>query len=281
MRSSKSNELQADSMGLLFCARAGYDVNTAMNILDVLDHADELRYPDTLPLEKIFNDEDFPFESYWLEKENLACLLKRDSIVGLTPDSLKTHPDCLQRREALSRMKVESQVKMKTDDEVDSLYRDFHWQYQFEMLATLMQVKDYPKALYTALNLQNEYPENLYLQYVVANTLIELGRLAASNDFLETVEFPDDQYSSGFNQILTFLQNLNSSAMEQLADHYLKKHKLDLESHPYGAYLKIISNPEKSITAEMVADYQKKFPGAEFDDLLMKKVVPEPVKSKK
>jgi len=280
LRYKRTYELKADSMGFLFSSRCGYNVIAAKQVLNVLDEADQLRFPNTLPLEQIFSSEQFPFKSYWLYEENLAYLVERDSIVGLTPDSLKTHPDCDVRKESLAKMNLKSQPDIQNNMDAESQYRNLRPQFEFEMLATLIQVGQYPMALYTALNLQKEFPENRYLKYATANALIELGKLASGNKYLESVEFPDDQYQAGYNQVLTFLQNLNSTALNQLADQYLLKNELTLDDHPYGEYLKIISSPDP-ITPAVVTSYQEKFQESAFSILLGDKVVAEQNKSKK
>src|SRR5687768_1474505 len=72
MSYSRVNELVADSLGYVLATNAGFHSGEAFVALEVLDASDQLRYPDTLPLQVIFDFNKFKFKSYRSEERRVG-----------------------------------------------------------------------------------------------------------------------------------------------------------------------------------------------------------------
>ncbi|HUR32034.1 MAG TPA: M48 family metalloprotease [Saprospiraceae bacterium] len=281
MHHSQRSEFEADSLGYIFFQKAGFSGKEATNALDVLDRADHLSFEDTLNLRAFFNFSEYPFKSYWLDAENSSLNWKQDTSLYFIPDSLKSHPGCAQRIKKITSMPLTA----KNGENVFSGYYNKIEKlapvFSFENLESLINSKDYVMALYLSLHMQAAYPDNKYLDCITVHSLLELGAAFSRNEILEFVEFQDSDYPPGYNQLLTFMHNMNSATLYKLATYYMQHNLMSSESHPYNGFLKIISDPAVKITPGIVTQYEKEYHDSYFSELLKDKIVVSPVKSKK
>lgn len=274
MAYSQRNEFEADSLGLVYFQNAGFAADGAIGALGVLDSADYLMFEDTLDLRHYFNFSGYPFKSYWLDTENSALQWERDTTLFVIPDSLKSHPDCdvrIQRIGDLSVTGGEQTIDVADEVFVMEKLKDV---FQFESLEGQIMSKDYVMALYLSLQLQTRYPANIYLKSVTAHALIELAAAFSRNEFLEYVEFADMNYPAGYNQILTFLHNMNSATLYKLATYCLQD-KLDLvPDHVYVGFLNVLNEHKDVITEEAINLYAQQYKDEYFTGLLRDKTKP-------
>ena len=278
MAYSQRNEFDADSLGLVFFQQAGFTAHGAIGALGVLDSADYLMFEDTLDLRHYFNFEGYPFKSYWLDTENSALQWEKDTTLFVIPDSLKSHPDCdvrIQRIEELSLKDSVQTIDVAAEGIVIEKLKDV---FQFESLEGQLMSKDYVMALYMSLQLQTLYPDNIYLKSVTAHALLELAAAFSRNEFLEYVEFADMNYPSGYNQMLTFLHNMNSTSLYKLASYCLQEKLALVPEHAYVGYLEVLYDHKDLITDEVVSQYTQQYKDEYFTGLLKSKVKsPSPV----
>jgi Zn-dependent protease with chaperone function len=273
MAYSQRNEFEADSMGLVCFQHAGFSAAGAVSALGVLDSADYLMFKDTLDLRHYFNFEGYPFKSYWLDTENSALQWERDTILFVIPDSLKSHPDCdirIQRIRNLSSPDGEQRIDVADETLVMEKLKDV---FQFESLEAQLMSKDYVMALYMSLQLQTHYPDNIYLKSVTTHALLELAAAFSRNEFLEYVEFADMNYPSGYNQILTFLHNMNSTTLYKLATYCLRDKLAQVPDHAYIGFLNTLNDHKDVITEEVVHLYAQQYKDEYFTGLLRGKAI--------
>lgn len=273
MAYSQRNEFEADSLGLVYFQQAGFPTDGAIGALGVLDSADYLTFEDTLDLRHYFNFEGYPFKSYWLDTENSALQWERDTLLFVIPDSLKSHPDCdvrIQRIEELSITDSDQAIDVTDEAIVMEKLKDV---FQFESLEGLLMSKDYVMALYMSLQLQSLYPENVYLKAVTAHALLELAAAFSRNEFLEYVEFADMNYPSGYNQMLTFLHNMNSATLYKLASYCLREKLALVPDHAYVGFLEVLNDHKDLITEEIVNRYTQQYEDEYFTRLLRDKTI--------
>jgi Zn-dependent protease with chaperone function len=242
MRHSRRNEMEADSFGLMTSVRAGYSDSSGMQVMTILDRADEFRYTDTIVLQSFFDFPEYPFKPRWVNTDNTMLNWEADPSLYRTPDSLKSHPDCALRIAAIQRMIQSIPHATATPGDLDAELHAAHEKVPFELLESIIYSNDYVLALYFSLHMQREYPDNLYLKCVTAHSLYELAGALMRNEFLEYVEFPDHAYSAGYNHLLAFLHNMNSSTLNQLFLRYKELHFNNADNHPYVAYLNVIED---------------------------------------
>jgi len=275
MQYSRQNEFQADSIGFRLIAAAGYQKPEAINVLNILDQSDHLRFTDTLVLQDFFHFENYPFKTYWLDKENSMMSWEEDPSLTTIPDSLKSHPDCSIR---IARLETQSanvpgieKGNISTRQDLQTIAGII----PFEVVESLVNSHEYVLALYLALHMQKEYPQNLYLKCVADHCLYELGDAIRRNEFLEYVEFPDKDFSIGYNHLLVFLHNMNSSSLKNLFHHYLQAIEAP-DDHVYSAFLQVLD--QQPVTGKMASDFDSKYHDPYFTSLLKDKIQPNTTK---
>ena len=271
MAYSQRNEFEADSQGLVYFQHAGFTLDGAIGALGVLDSADYLMFEDTLDLRHYFSFDGYPFKSYWLDTENAALQWARDTTLYMIPDSLKSHPDCdvrIQRIGELAATDSEQIIDVADEAIVMEKLKDV---FQFESLEGQLMARDYVMALYMSLQLQTLYPQNIYLKSVTAHALIELAAAFSRNEFLEYVEFADMNYPAGYNQMLTFLHNMNSATLYKLATYCLQDKLGSVPGHSYIGFLNALNEHKDVITPEVVNLYAQEYKDDYFTGLLWDK----------
>jgi Zn-dependent protease with chaperone function len=279
MEHSQANEFEADSIGLLYYQSAGFSKQGAVDALGILDQSDYLLYKDTLDLRHYFSFSTYPFKSYWLEPENAALNWDMDTTLYIIPDSLKTHPNCDER---ILRIERQASFQANRIPDVTSEAHSLEIMkeiFQFENLESQILSKDYVMALYLSLHLQAKYPDNIYLKCVTVHALLELAGVVSRNEVLEYVEFADKNYPDGYNQILIFLHNLNSSTLYKLAELFTAENLGHVSDHPYVSFLNILIEEQETISEESINRYAEQFKDDYFIGLMHDRK-PEPPAAK-
>jgi Zn-dependent protease with chaperone function len=270
MEYKRSNEILADSLGYILYTKAGYKSIEAIHALEILRDSDFLKYPDTLQLEQIFTSSDFPFKTYWLNPENSYAAWVADSTLNEVPDSLKTHPDCDVRIEALKTLSNTLTIPLNNEDRGSEVPLEFSASVSFESLRALMLTKDYAIAFYLSLHMMPEFPDNLYLKCIAAHCLAELCSSLREGKYLDYVQFPDPLFTNGYNQFLKFLHNMDSRTLNVFYDS-LKEDIAQVENHAYVEYLKIIGTGEAKLAYDDIVAFEKAYDDPYFIKSLKEK----------
>jgi len=122
-----------------------------------------------------------------------------------------------------------------------------------------------------SLQFQTQFSENIYLKSVTTHALIELAAAFSRNEFLEYVEFADRDYPAGYNQMLTFLHNMNSSTLYKLASYCLQEKLASVSDHAYIGFLKVLNDNRDGITEDIVSLYAQQYRDEYFIDILKAK----------
>lgn len=265
---NRGYELQADSLGFVLFANAGYDPYQAAKTMRILDSADFPALRGEIDYNTNLNFPSFPFKKSWLEPE------EEESIGGNLkdlkfPDSLKTHPDCKERAEKLEKMAV---AVKKTDliGKPDR-YGYFRNKASFELIEYMQEEDMYGEALYASLELLKVYPENIYLKSSVVNCLYELYWAQKEHYFSLVTDFPDNRQIESYNKFLVFLHNINSETMKNLAVNYFNANLNKSNESPFAGYVALLlksiemSNEEK---AKLPAMYNSAYKDEYFFKLL-------------
>lgn len=148
-------------------------------------------------------------------------------------DTARTHPQCLQRFDALQRQ-LSRNDKLVTDLRQGKTIEDFRFKSALEIVHSDYHFKKYGKALFRALVLSETYPDNMYLQAIIAKSLYQLFQAQKNHQLASVLELPDPRYEENYDRFLTFV------------------HKLRLTEIAILAYQYIITRPENFYTDEEI-----------------------------
>jgi Zn-dependent protease with chaperone function len=272
---SRGHELQADSLGLIFYASAGYPSASAIKTIQILDSVDTPVYTNKIDYMKFFNFPSYAFKKSWLVAEEEESIGGNATAFKL-PDSLKTHPDCKIRAATLEKMVPN--LKFQPANGKKESYEFYRLDAEFEMIEFLQQDYELSTGLYSTLQLLNLYPDNIYLKCSVVNILYELKNSQSEHYFSAVTDFPDKKFCESYNQMLVFLHNTNSDVLKNLAINYFNANLKNASSSPFAGYvailLKSIDVPQEE-KFKLIAEYKSRYSDAYYIKKLERKFTPK------
>jgi len=236
-KNDRTQEAQADSLGMAYLANTDYDLHQALSCLELLDTIDEEKYAENINIKATFNTTQYPFKERWIEEEKTmfgGTHLGFDLQPVFNQDSLRTHPACLERKDTLHHIFLENILTHTGKPYLqDSAY--FHQWVQaadFEIVEGLYQNGATAYALYQCLKLLKIYPDNSYLITMAGLCLLQVQEAMLNHQLEEYVPLPQRQFDKDFKQVCTFLHRLRLREIAALTYHYLKNNELRGASYP-------------------------------------------------
>ena len=259
---SRNHEFEADSLGLLFYLNAGYDQNAPLRVIKILKEADKEFYSSPIPYNKIFDFKGFPFKESWIQYERSDVWHAPKKYAD--SDTAQTHPNCEKRMLALIRQlnnlgKRNIDVERENKNQIEVITQ----QASFEIIESDYHFKKYGKAIYKALVLLNNYPDNAYLHAMVAKCLYQLYQSQKNHKFGKVVELPDPRFSENYDRLLTFIHKIRLSEMANLAYYYSISQKEEFfsdEEYLFAFWLCSSLDVSRIDPDKVRDDYIDKFP---------------------
>ncbi|MDP2187599.1 MAG: M48 family metalloprotease [Sphingobacteriaceae bacterium] len=267
-RHSRRFENEADSLALKYLSFTKYDLWEALRVMDILDQVDEDYFENRggLDLQKAFDTPAFPFKPIWLRANQTSSLL---GLVGETAlekqlrDSLKTHPECAQRKTNMERQLKFIGVKPKAQ-EAFAQQRFNHQRYvaTAEMIAALYADSNYVMAIYQSLIMLDKYPNDLFPHLVIGLSLAELQTHFAKRISGRVMPTSNPYHKASYNKLIQFLEELSKAELANLSYAYLRTHleyTYENELYYWSMYLssKIAGQPSEA--NQHKADYEWKY----------------------
>lgn len=232
-RHSRQFEQAADSMALELLKNTHFDVRESLSCLALLDSADKDKYKAPLQLEQQFNFPAFAFKKSWLENDDLVFGSRKEEKITAEEDSLKTHPDCRKRIEALkSRVAAYAHAGMQPFVVDEARFKQLKGGFDFEIVEYCFQTKRVTRSLYYALEGLKVYPADPYLATMVGKCLNELYAYQKRHELGKVADLPNPQFSEEYNSLLHLVQNLRLQELAALSYHFLKEKEATLGNHP-------------------------------------------------
>ncbi len=230
-RHSREFEQAADSMALELLKNTKYDLRQALSCLALLDSSDKDKYGTEILLEQQFNFTSFPFKKSWLENDDLVFKDTNTKGEKKEEDSLKTHPDCTIRIARLTDRVAEytnpgAQAFVVDGKKFTALTTSF----DYEIIEHCFNAKKVSRALYFALQMLNEHPDDAYLNAMVGKCLNELYRAQKTHQLSKLVDLPNGDHESKYNAVLNLIQNLRLGEIAALSYHFLKQKEAQLSA---------------------------------------------------
>ena len=212
-------EFQADSLGFILYknAFAGKEA-IAIKSFTTLDGMDKEK-DSLLPTdyEKLFSSSTQPFKKEWLLGDEISAYKYDKTLKFWEIDSLKTHPDCIDRA---NRLKQLYSLKADGTNAVNPDYKSVILHAQYDDITGLYAIKKYGKALYQALLLLKNNPQDAYLKSAVYANLVKIQESQKNYTMNKYVEIMSPRYSYSYNTFLSFLRQLRKSEMAQIINQY-------------------------------------------------------------
>lgn len=223
-RHSRLYESEADSLAMVYLSNTRYNLSEAYNCLAIIDTVDQPKYLYDIEVDKVFNSEGHPFDSTWLIQESSFIKSKSEENLDWEYDSLKTHPDCKKRiaylKQRFSNISQEDKTNFLQDKK---LFSQIVYKSDFEKVENYYLKGNYGKALYTAFQLLNIYPNNAYLHSMVGKNMYKIY-IAQKNHVLgKSVALPSQAYIKSYNDILIFIYNLRLRDIKKIAHSYMSE----------------------------------------------------------
>ncbi len=216
---SREHELEADSLALVFMKPTKYDTNEAIKCLEILNEIDTPKRAGLIDFKKYFETEEFKIRDRWLVPAPPTGLIYNSEFkTEAARDSLKTHPDCEVRVKAVSRF-AHAPVNMKLDTQFQTLIRVA----DLEIVEGQYRFEHYGRALFNALLMLEESPNNAYLNTIVLDCLYQLYTYQENHELGKVLSIPKQTMDDNYYQFLSFFHNIRLRDLGKLGYYFSLK----------------------------------------------------------
>lgn len=231
---SRAYEMQADSMAVALLAATSYRLSESLSCLALLDAIDKDDWEIEPELKARFHATMYPFKPRWIQKEAAFFGgVKETAVEKRLADSLKTHPDCLLRREKI-RPVIEALhvTERPLNLHADSLFKKWQQQFEFEIVEYLFTSKEISRCLFEALRLLKSYPGNSYLIAKIGACWNEIYQKQREHQLGKIAGLPSANPESQYNRLLEFIQRLTLRDIALLNYYFLERHQTQFAGNP-------------------------------------------------
>lgn len=265
-RHSRAKEFEADQTGLTFFLNSGYaDAVAPVRTMQILDSVDHEIYQRNLDIEKHFNFKEFPFKASWINyKRPDMWQVKKDE-----SDTTKTHPSCLKRAAALSRYLTLRQIPVDTTLRVG--YESVRKQASIELIESNYHFKKYGRALFDALVLSEQYPNDAWLHAMIGKSMYQLYVAQSTHQLSASLDQPGRMHDENYDRFLNFVHQLRLGELENLAYQYVVNQKEEYfadEDFIYTVWLCSKLKISKLSPLAVEEEYKVKFPDGKYLTLM-------------
>lgn len=231
-RYTRERELEADSLGFMFFTTAGYNPEHATEMIDLLEHWQSPKLAIGAEMFLPFDSEDYPLQLYWFN-ERLSVYSNERSSYLWERDSIHSHPAYQQRKDKLAVYSIREGDPTEADQ---STFENMAARAEFETLENAFLYRQYDRAMFSALQLINRYPDNTYLVSRMAVMLINMFAAETPEHVSPFVSRYTANYSKELRLVNNFLLNLTHRELGEVAYHFLKNPEFfdrETKSHYY------------------------------------------------
>jgi hypothetical protein len=234
-RHSRDNESEADRYAFNFLKRSGYDCSAISSCLQLLDKIDDSLKTATTKFQETFNFADYPFKKRWVQEETaIFSQMDHKNADGLTKkekDSLKTHPDCMNRIASLKdsiSFAPPGKAFMVSQDVFTGLKNDFF----AEITEECFRDKLLSRNLYYSLFLMQDPNKKMMGIYSVARCLNEIYDAQKAHKLGSKIELEDKNYSAEYNLFLRMLSRIRLEELANLNYQFCNSYQSLMKNYP-------------------------------------------------
>lgn len=248
---SRIKESEADSIAVILLEKAGYNSNEALSALAILETIDDEKYKDSIIYHREFNRELYPFKNEWIVQENpLAVFFNKeidDEVFAFDKDSIKTHPDCLQRIDLLA---PEINNNGNTHFVEKIVHDNAVAQADFDYVLSAYHYKNYGFAIYQSLQLQKHYPDHPFLIGIIAACMGEMAIAMDDHELGKLLPQTSPHFGENYNDLLALLNTLTMKEMIEVGYNYARIYEENAHQNEALAYGLAITSKLKNKTLE-------------------------------
>lgn len=265
-RHSRTKEFEADEMGLKFLLNSKYaDAAAPVRTMQILDSVDHEGFRENLDFKKYFDFKNFPFKASWANynREDVWQLTKDES------DTARTHPSCMRRAAALSRQLAH--LKLEETYVPVIPFGTVRKQAAIDLIESSYHFKKYGRALFDALVLSEQYPNDVWLHAMIGRCLYQLYVAQGAHVLSKSLDQPGQQNDENYDRFLKFVHQLRLSELENLTYNYIINQQEDYFNNEDFLYTVWLVSHLKISQLSHVAveeDYRAKFPTGRYASLI-------------
>jgi hypothetical protein len=226
MRFSREYEIAADSVGLRYFLNTDYDPSAAIEVMDVLDHADEEADMTLIDIKDMFSSDSVPFRKSWTYYEGESSLgTFEEEAKEALDDSLKTHPDTKLRAEILSRMlsNVTSAGTLKYRQPQDKFVH-LKLDSEGEIIERYLDVGKVGRTIFLASQMTKHWPhDTIYPEITLAHAFAMLSHYQSRQAAGKLLPLPSTYYHENYDRLISFLWELNVKESAAISTKYLNE----------------------------------------------------------
>ncbi len=219
MRYSRTIEEQADSLGLVYLANAGYNRQGAIELLELLKDDHKPKYEIGVDFFLPFDSPQYPFQSHWLnEKLSIFSASRKEGTNVFSYDSLQTHPELERRQEHLAKADFHGYKNVAHDNSKTGI--DLA---EMQVIQSALRAGKFDQTLYFAMQMLKKYPRNTFIVSRIGAALL-YSLQAKDKNVLSSIVSPYTQtYNEEMRLMNNFLFNLERKEIGEVAYHFLKR----------------------------------------------------------
>ncbi|HZY38329.1 MAG TPA: M48 family metalloprotease [Mucilaginibacter sp.] len=223
-RHSRSQEKAADSLGMILFSHTAYNGRNISLVFDILDSSAFKSRVCTI--KDFFKKEKFNTDDDWFKPAKKMSF--GGAITAETSDSLKTHPDCAQRK-VVMRAYFDAHPKYGADfiTVTAEKFEKIRQIALFDEAAYARQHKDMGYYLYLLIQDDARYPSDNCVKTEIFDTLVDLCKHQKAHDINTIVRSPyitSNDYDE-YPKLLQVLDRLNLKALSAITITYYNNNK--------------------------------------------------------
>lgn len=230
-RHSRNREGEADSIALVLLSQTDYSLEDAITVMEILDVID---LPDTLDLglARIFNFAEFPFQEKWIapNQTRISRLApaKTNTFRWYNIDSLKTHPACQDRHDALHRQLVNTS-RVNQAKPSSPTFHDFQTILFREQIEAAIDIRRYDLVIFYSLQAIDQFPNDPYSIINIGRALNNIYELRKSHELGKYLPMPSSRNGKAHGNIIRMIHSLRLSEANAMAFYFFETHASQFE----------------------------------------------------
>jgi hypothetical protein len=268
----RDNELEADSIAFLFMLNTPYDHDQGARTMEILDSIDQEFFEKSiLDFRWFFDSLAIPYKQSWefLSKASSLKVIEKTQQDSIEEDSLKTHPDCILRRDALIRQSKRHNSEKSYEANVQGITQ-FRYQLNasyVEVINTLYTDSSYAGSIYKAMEMAHIYQDDAYPHIIISSSLGELNINQRNRTLGKVLPLPRYGKTDPFHRVVAFLNELSRTETAALGYWYLRKTVTEIpenEDYIYAMFITAYAFDKTEEAKKYMDLYQKKFADGKY-----------------